>query len=122
MNTVEIIQKLGNYKKIWAYTRMNVLKFLLLYIVIIINSFFFLQKSLNLPIILQVCCYLLLTNITFIRIIKIRKVNFTSLIQMRAKSSCLTLNQLFTKYQDNNVIHLRSDFFLTLSTYYRLHV
>ena len=44
MNTVEIIQKLGNYKKIWAYTRMNVLKFLLLYIVIIINSFFFFTK------------------------------------------------------------------------------
>ena len=121
MNFVEIIQKWVITKN-WAYTRMNVLKFLLLYIVIIINSFFFLQKSLNLPIILQVCCYLLLTNITFIRIIKIRKVNLTSLIQMRAKSSCLTLNQLFTKYQDNNVIHLRSDFFLTLSTYYRLHV
>ena len=90
---------------------MNVLKFLLLYIVIIIN-FFFLQKSLILPIILQVCCYLVLTNIIFLRISKIRKVNFTSLIQMRAKSSCLTLNQLFTKYQDNmQVIHLRSDFF-----------
>ena len=39
---------------------MNLLKFLLLYIVIIIN--FFSQKSLNLPIILQVCCYLLLTK------------------------------------------------------------
>ena len=39
-------------------------------------EFLFLQKSLNLPIILQVCCYLLLTNITFLRIIKIRKVNF----------------------------------------------
>ena len=90
---------------------MNVFKFLLLYIVIIIN-FFFLQKSLILLIILQVCCYLLLTNITFLRISKIRKVNFTSLIQMRAKSSCHTLNQLFTKYQDNmHVVHLRSDLF-----------
>ena len=105
MITVEIIQK-------WAITKK--LGLLLLYIVIIIN-FFFLQKSLNLPIILQVCCYLLLTNITFLRIIKIRKVNFTSLIQMRAKSSCLTLNQLFTKYQYNmHVIHLRSDLFSIL--------
>ena len=48
-------------------------------------------------------------------IIKIHKENFTSLIQMRAKSSCLTLNQLFTKYQDNmHVIHLRSDLFSIL--------
>ena len=46
------------------------------------------------------------------------KENFTSLIQMRAKSSCLTLNQLQTKYQDNmHVIHLRSDFLLILSTF-----
>ena len=70
---------------------MNVLKFLLLYIVIII-IFSYLQKSLNFPMTLQVCFYLLLTK-TFLWVIKIRKVNFTSLIQKRAKSSCLTLNQ-----------------------------
>ena len=88
---------------------MNVLKFLLLYIVIIIIFFFTKITKFT----YNFTGWLLSTDNkkTLLRIIKFRKVNFTSLIQMRAK------------YQDNmHVIHLRSDLFLILSIFYRLHV
>ena len=79
---------MGNYKNNLGYKRIKVP--VTLAVLSLHNYYFlFLQKLLNLPIISQVCCYLLLTNKTFLRIIKIRKENFTSLIQMRAKSSCL---------------------------------
>ena len=69
---------------------MNVLKFLLLYIVIIIIFLFTKITKFS----YDFTGLLLSTvNKTFLRVIKIRKVNFTSLIQKRAKSSCLTLDQ-----------------------------
>ena len=111
---------MANYKN-WGYIRMNVLKFLLLYIIIIINFFF--TKITNFSYNFTGLLLSTVNKKTLLRIIKIPKVNFTSLIQMQAKSSCLILNKLFTKYQDNtHVIHLRSDFFLILSTFYHLHV